>query len=142
MARARKDMFDGSKPKVDLSPMIDLVFLLLIFFMVASTMITYQKDKRITIPIASDAKVPELIDGRVIVNVYADGKIRDESGKVEYQLDQIEQMMAEARSRNPNTRLHLRADKAANHKAVKDVIEASARGGVTQIIFSTYVTEK
>lgn len=140
MARKRKDLFGGSKPNVDMSPMIDLVFLLLIFFMVASTMITYRKDKRVTIPIASDAKVPELIDGRVIINVYADGKVRDESGAVEYQPEQIEQLMAEAKARNPNTRLHLRADKAASHKSVKAVISASARGGVNHIIFSTYVT--
>lgn len=142
MARARKDVFGDSKPNVDMSPMIDLVFLLLIFFMVASTMITFKKDKRVTIPVASGAKVPELIDGRIIINVYSDGKVRDESGTVEYQPEQIEQLMAEAKSRNPNTRLHLRADKEASHKMVKDVIAASARGGVNNIIFSTYVTSK
>ncbi len=142
MARARKDNFADSKPNVDMSPMIDLVFLLLIFFMVASTMITYQKDKRVTIPIATDAKVPELIEGRIIINVYEDGKVRDETGTIEYTADQIEQLMARAKERNPNTRMHLRADKNASHKMVKDVINASARGGVNNIIFSTYVTDK
>ena len=140
MGRARKDIFSGSKPNVDMSPMIDLVFLLLIFFMVASTMITFQKDKRVTIPIASDAKVPELIEGRIVINVYDDGKVRDETGTIEYLPEQIEQLMAKAKERNPNTRMHLRADKNASHKTVKDVINASARGGVNNIIFSTYVT--
>ena len=142
MARARKNVFGDSKPNVDMSPMIDLVFLLLIFFMVASTMITYKKDKRVTIPVASDAKVPELIEGRIIINVYEDGKVRDENGTTEYQPEQIEQLMAEAKARNPNTRMHLRADKNASHKTVKEVINASARGGVNNIIFSTYVTSK
>jgi len=142
MARAKKDVFGDSKPKIDMSPMIDLVFLLLIFFMVASTMITYKKDKRVKISVASDAKVPELIDGRVIINVYKDGKVRDETGAIEYQPEQIEALMAAAKARNPNTRLHLRADKDASHKMVKDVIAASARGGVNSIIFSTYVTAK
>ena len=46
-------MFQGKTLKVDMSPMIDLVFLLLIFFMVSSTLITFRKDPDGKIPIAT-----------------------------------------------------------------------------------------
>ena len=54
----------GSKPRADLSPMIDLVFLILIFFMIASTAIRFKTDPNVEIPTADRAKVAEMIDGR------------------------------------------------------------------------------
>ena len=60
----------------------------------------------------------------------------------ETETEEIEIMMTRARSSNPNTRLHLRADRTVRHEMVKKVIQASSRGGVNQVIFSTYVTEK
>lgn len=145
MARRRTandTLFAGGAPKVDISPMIDLVFLLLIFFMIAATAITYKKDKRVMIPVATDSKVPELVDGRIVINVYQDGVIRDESGMKVYTEDDVERVMAAAKVRNVNSRLHLRADRRATHEQVKKVINASARGGVNNVIFSTYVTDK
>lgn len=145
MARRRTandTLFAEGAPKVDISPMIDLVFLLLIFFMIAATAITYKKDKRVLIPVATASKVPELVEGRIVINVYNDGTIRDESGTKTYTEDDVERVMAAAKGKSPNTRLHLRADRRATHEQVKKVINASARGGVNNVIFSTYVTDK
>lgn len=121
--------------------MIDLVFLILIFFMIASSAIRFKQDDNVTIPIADKAEVPEMIDGRIIINVYPDGTTYDENSKP-VSLEEIELIMSQARSSNPNTRLHLRADKSVRHEMVKKVIQASSRGGVNQVIFSTYVTDK
>lgn len=141
MARRRRDVLGKAQAGPDMSPMIDLVFLLLIFFMVASTAITYKKDRRVQIPVAAAAKVPELIEGRVVINIYPDGSVYDENS-VPTSLDQVEQTMREARERNPRTRLHIRADREVAHEKVKDVIAASGRGGVNNVIFSTFVTDK
>ena len=46
-----------------------------------------------------------------------------------------------AKQENPSVRLHVRADQVAAHAMVKDVIDASARGGVVNVIFSTYITD-
>ena len=120
--------------------MIDLVFLLLIFFMVSSTLITYRKDPNVTIPIASDGKVPRQVKGRVIFNVYQDGTIKSDGGEV-LSLAQVENQMRLAKQQNPGIRLHVRADQVAAHAKVKEVIDASARGGVVNVIFSTYITD-
>ena len=141
MARRRRDVLGAAKAAPDMSPMIDLVFLLLIFFMVASTAITFKKDPNVRIPVAAAAKVPELIEGRVVFNVYPDGSVYDENS-VPVSLDQVEQTMRLAKERNPRTRLHIRADKEVAHEKVKDVIAASGRGGVSNVIFSTFVTSK
>jgi len=130
-------MFEDGGAKADMSPMIDLVFLLLIFFMIASTMITYQKDDNVVIPIASAGKVPDKISGRIVINVYEDGTIKSEFGAV-YSLAELENVMRKAKEEDEDVRLHVRADARANHRKVKDVIAASARGGVTKTYFSTY----
>ncbi|MBL9155676.1 MAG: biopolymer transporter ExbD [Verrucomicrobiales bacterium] len=140
-AVSRKSLFRGRSLQVDLSPMIDLVFLLLIFFMVSSTMITYRQDPNVKIPVASAGKVPGLIQGRVVLNVYEDGTIKDEAGMV---IDTVgvETLMRGAKQADPAVRLHVRADRMAAHRFVKGVVEASAKGGVANVIFSTHVTDK
>jgi len=140
MARKEEDLFGGSTLKADLSPMIDLVFLLLIFFMVTANMITYKKDKRVVVPVASDAKVPELIEGRVVLNVLEDGSVVDTEARV-LSHDDVTQVMSQAKSRNDNARLHLRADARVPYKYIKEVSRASAAGGVPTVIFSTHVVE-
>ena len=131
------DLFAGSGLKADLSPMIDLVFLLLIFFMVAANIITFPKDPNVVIPVASDSKVPELFEGRVVVNIYVEGTINDIRGTV-LSLDELEMRMAQSKVKNANTRLHLRAHKGVPYKHIQDVSRASAAGGVPTVIFSTY----
>lgn len=135
-----KNLFEGSELKTDLSPMIDLVFLLLIFFMVTANMITYKKDDRVVVPIASDAKVPELVEGRVVMNVLEDGSIVDTEKRVLSELE-LTQLMQRAKEKNPKTRLHLRADANVSYKHIKTASRASAAGGVPTVIFSTYVVE-
>ncbi len=127
----------GADPTLDMSPMIDLVFLLLIFFMIASTMITFKKDPKVVIPIASASMKAKMVSQRIVINIYDDGTVADEQSNI-ISVDQIETMMQQAKSQNPDTKLHLRSDQRVSHKAVKDVIAASARGGVNEVIFSTY----
>ncbi|MDA7922616.1 biopolymer transporter ExbD [Verrucomicrobiales bacterium] len=133
----RAQLFDGPGLKADLSPMIDLVFLLLIFFMVAANIITFPKDPNIVIPVASDAKVPELVEGRIVLNIYIDGAIKDIKG-TSLTTEEVTQRVAAAKAKNPNTRLHLRAHKDVPYRHIQTVSRASAVGGVPTIIFSTY----
>ncbi len=135
------ELFEGPGLKTDLSPMIDLVFLLLVFFMVTANIITYPKDPNVIIPIASDSKVPELVEGRVVINVYQDGTLKNTEGNT-ISLDQLTQTMSQAKATNANTRLHLRAHKDVPYRFIKEVSRASAEGGVPTVIFSTYQTSK
>ena len=132
----QNDLFSDAGLKTDLSPMIDLVFLLLIFFMVTANIITYPKDPNVIIPVASAAKV---VEGRVVINLYLDGTIKDTQGNT-LSIDQLTQKVSQAKGKNPNARLHLRAHKGVPYKHIKEVSRASAMGGVPTVIFSTYQT--
>ena len=56
--------------ELDMSPMIDMVFLLLIFFIVASQII--DEKPQVEIPDAVYAKVPDDTTGRLMITVRAD----------------------------------------------------------------------
>ena len=58
--------------QVDMSPMIDMVFLLLIFFLVNATLIIVKMDKRVKVPIAKFSTKQESKLGRIVMNVYGD----------------------------------------------------------------------
>ena len=58
---------------VDMSPMIDMVFLLLIFFIVTANLVVVKMDKRVEVPVAENSTPQEKKTGRIVINVYGDG---------------------------------------------------------------------
>ncbi len=146
-SKLRRSTVEGDELKMNLSPMIDLVFLLLIFFMVSSTMILYRMDPDVKIPIAPQAKTPKDAAGRAIINIYSDGTVKDESGKP-LDLDGVTEYIRKTRERNEKldanikTKIHLRADQRIQLEKVKEVLESAALGGVSDVVFSTYVIDK
>jgi len=132
--------------EMDMSPMIDLTFLLLIFFMVASHIITVQIDRRVNPPTATNSQVAKDAAGRVVVNILADGTIWAQD-KIELtSTESITAYVDEARVRFEEagvpTRLNLRADEDVDTRVVKRVVQAAAEAGVVEIIFGSFAVEK
>lgn len=142
MAKHRKRFVPPEPDLVmDMSPMIDLVFLLLIFFLTNSQMINYLKDPNVKVPVADSARVPKLVQGRIVFNVYNDGQILSERS-VPLTPAEVTRIVAQRKTETPDLRLHVRADRRTPHEAVQKLIAASAEAGVTDVIFSTYVTDR
>jgi len=129
---------------MDMSPMIDLVFLLLIFFMVSSHLIIIQIDKRVNPPTAENAQVAENATGRIVVNVLADGSVWGQDKQELPTSEAITDYVDQAKQRNPQgeTRLHLRADEDVETRAIKKVVEAAGEAGIYDVIFGSYVVEQ
>ncbi len=124
---------------IDLSPLIDLVFLLLIFFMTSSTIITYLKDRRINLPVSEDARVPKGITQRILINVYEDGRFGDEHGSV------IDAATLEQRLQNvasSGTKLQIRPDRRVRHGDVKKVLHAARQAGIEEVIFTAFTSDR
>ena len=132
--------------EMDMSPMIDLTFLLLVFFMVSSHLISVQIDRRVKAPIAKNAQVAKDASGRVVVNILADGTV--------WGLDEIELTSSESitayidaarvaiEQKTIPTRLNLRADKEVDTRIIKKVVQAAAVAGGVEVIFGSYSVEK
>ena len=65
---------DGGDP-VPMAPLIDIVFLTLVFFMVTSVYATLESEIDITLPTADGAVTSERMQGEIFVNLLADGSI-------------------------------------------------------------------
>ena len=128
-------MDEKEETKLQMAPMIDMVFLLIIFFMTASHL-SANKSKDLDIPIASHGVVPRDRPDRWTVNIMADGSVF--SGQTLVSVDDLKTMVIERRKSEPDLKVYLRADKMTPHKEVKSVMTAMAEAGVGDFIFGVF----
>ncbi|MCF7849949.1 MAG: biopolymer transporter ExbD [Kiritimatiellales bacterium] len=132
---------EGGDDEINMAPMIDMVFLLLIFFMVASHLTALERIP-VPLPVAGRAKVPEEARNRQLITIRSD----DESGEdvkiymalKEMTVEELTPIMTELYEENEELQVYLRADRYVKHKHVKAVMGACAEAGISDIIFGTF----
>ncbi len=120
----------------NITPMIDLTFLLLIFFMVTSKLSKEQKKMDISLPTAASATQPDDLSNRDIINL--DGKgvlfVADRAMSDEQMREYLE---ARFRS-NPPLKIYLRADRDTPGKRIREFMKLASEAGAISVIFGTY----
>jgi biopolymer transport protein ExbD len=125
--------------EVDLTPMIDIVFLLIVFFMTVANMITAEKHP-IEVPISLNSTLPEEKGDRTTITVSKDGTLY--SGVYEVTLDELKDRLKNEFEHDPAVQIFLRVDSDAEHQYVNDVMQTCASVGMSKIIFAAYQSEK
>jgi biopolymer transport protein ExbD len=130
---------EGGEDEINMAPMIDMVFLLLIFFMVASHLTALERIP-VVLPVADKAKVPEEARDRQLITVLpsADGGASYYMNLQEVDIKELGKEIARLAEADPNLRIYLRADRIVLHKHIKAVMETCAEAGISDIIFGTY----
>ena len=126
---------DKDETKVQMAPMIDMVFLLIILFMTASHLSAH-KSKNLDIPVATHGVIPKERPDRWTVNIEADGTIF--SGQDHVTISELKQMVTDRLQTEPELKVYLRADKITPHREVKSVMRAMAEAGVGDFIFGVF----
>lgn len=121
--------------EIDMSPMIDLVFLLLIFFMVASVVVELEKVD-VAIPESDHAKVPDDTKGRMMLSVGANGQIY--VGTEPVTLEQLTPRIAAEQELDENVRILIRADERVEYQVLKRLMIACGDAGATDLIYATF----
>jgi biopolymer transport protein ExbD len=62
-------------PAIQLTAMMDVIFLLLCFFITTSVFSQWEYEVDISLPTAKTGKVPERLPGEVIINITKDGQV-------------------------------------------------------------------
>jgi biopolymer transport protein ExbD len=120
--------------EVNLTPVIDMVFLLLIFFLVATKFADIERDVRVHPPTSRNARPITAIPEEIVVNVTADGLMLV-AGRAR-SLDEIERLLEAASETNPHQSVVIRGDRnAILHQAVK-VLDLCEKNNIE----STYLT--
>lgn len=136
MAQWKPEQDDGD---VDLTPMIDIVFLLIVFFMTVASVITAEKVP-VDMAVALNSTIPEDYGERTTITVRQDGSIF--AGVFPVSLDELTDILREEIKADPSVKVYLRADRATEHQFVNDVMEACRSVGLFNIIFAAYQSEK
>jgi biopolymer transport protein ExbD len=125
---------DDEYAEIDMSPMIDMVFLLLIFFLVATVVIDLKVP--VTVPTAYYSKVADNIEGRIILSIKPDGKLF--VGLKEATLEEVKTALTKAREDDPKIIIQIRSDGNVKYKINEELMAACAEVGVLDLIYSTY----
>jgi biopolymer transport protein ExbD len=121
--------------KFEMAPMIDMVFLLLVFFMCASHLSVVQ-NVELEIPTAENAVVPKERPSRFVVNITTDGKVF--GGNVPTDIAGLKDMVKAEKALIPDLKVYLRADQNTPHKHVKKVMNAMTELGIDDFIFGAF----
>jgi len=119
-------------PAMDMTPMIDCVFLLLIFFMV-TTVFKNPAQLKLTLP---DAYFPSKVDKKQItVELDAEGNLAID-GKMST-IDQFDSFLVNEKQKTGNKSIVIRADKVAKHGDVLRIMRLAKGVGIETIALST-----
>jgi len=132
---------EATEVAMDMTPMIDVVFLMIIFFMIVSDM-TQQDLAEITLPMAEEAVDDQTEKGRMIVNIYKTGEIEikqqpyatlDDSQSVNalrnYLAAEVSKGEKDAQGLSERALL-IRADKETKFKEVQKVMRICGENGI------------
>jgi biopolymer transport protein ExbD len=128
-------------PEFQIAPMIDILLVLLVFFMSISSTEVLQSNHEITLPVAADGKdASKNSPGQVIINIAwvpmnDVGSIEISDIKYAAASDIIPQVQ-KAIQANPVARVLIRADRSVKWEFMKTVMSAVAKAGVENVTFS------
>jgi biopolymer transport protein ExbD len=119
-----------------MAPMIDMVFLLLVFFMTVASVAKSQRQIELELPESEESIVPEDASGRGILSVDAAGAYF--IGDQPHTLESIQSAIRMRIQSDPTTQVQVRADQATKYAAVQRLLKAAAEAGAYEIIYATY----
>ena len=128
--------------ELNITPLIDVVFLLLIFFMVSTT---FERDSELQIELPEATAKPQgLEDQSIVVAIDATGRYQvDGRSLVNVQPETLKEAIARARDKKQaSPSLVISADAATPHQAVITVMDAARQLGIDHLSFATRLTQE
>lgn len=119
-----------------ITPMIDMTFLLLIFFMVTSKLSKEQVKMDVSLPTASVAKIPDDLSNRDVINVDKEGNYY--IANVMASGEQLKRHLQARFKAAPPLKIYYRADKDTPYEVTERFMKLAADAGAHQVLFGTY----
>ncbi len=126
------------EPRIDLTPMVDVVFLLLIFFMISTTFV---ESPGISIKLPeSSAETVEREPKEIKVYLSREGDIYHRDRKIT--LDDFKELLAEHQSDAEETTVLLLADQESRHGKVVTLMDLARDAGFVKLAIATEQRKK
>lgn len=126
-------------PQFQFTPMIDVVFLLLCFFITTSVFSQWEYEVDVVLPTAQTGKLPDRLPGEIIINVSREGRIViNQQGmsaeQLRARLDRLARFF-------PGQPVVVRADRATPYEHIIGVIDVCRQVDIWNISFATSADE-
>ena len=152
MARHRKyEPGEDAEPALDISSLIDVCFLLLIYFLVTSTIKPRETDLGMALPAANPSTEQPDIEP-LLIRIEASGAIFTGAGTAQQSMDtdvsvrdlpllrgQLDMYSSAARAANSRPLVQIYADGNATQQRVIDVLNALAGANINSVTFTDLV---
>ena len=124
-------------PRIEITPMIDIVFLLLIFFMISTTFISIPGLK-VNLPKTTSREISQQ-KAEINLMITKEGKIYLDDRSLDE--DALSREFLAAFERDAETTVILRADRDASHGKVVQVMDLARRAKLHRLAIATEILE-
>ncbi len=119
-----------------IAPMIDITWILIIFFMVTMHLVENEFAVEVNLPVASAAEIPPDMNGRVIVNIDKTGGYF--VGSQAMNLAELTAHLKQRMIQHPPLKVYLRADATVPAQKTKEFYRACAEASAVEIILASF----
>ncbi len=127
-------------PAFQFTAMIDVVFLLLCFFITTSVFSQWELEVDIALPTAQSAKMPDRLPGEVIINLDREGRVTINQREVTR--EDLADRLARLAQFFPGQSVVIRADKMTSYEHLVGVIDLCRLSDIWNISFATSADEQ
>jgi biopolymer transport protein ExbD len=127
-----------AKPDVygfQIAPMVDILLVLLVFFIVTWNFSLSEKELDVKIPSAANSKETDPYVGQVVVNVKIDGTIKLNGETLTG--DQLLEKLRDLARLYPDQAVILRGDQNADYKFIVNVLDLCRQANIWNVAFAT-----
>ena len=120
---------EGLKADINVTPLVDVVLVLLIIFMVITPMLTRGRD--VQLPVATSADEEHEQRESVVLTVTADQRLWIETESVS--LEQLPAAVKQRFAGNPNMQVLIKADSGVSVRALRPVLQKLKAASISEI---------
>ena len=124
---------------VQMAPLIDIVFLTLVFFMVTSVYANLESEVDITLPTADSAEQSERTPGEIFINLPADGRII--LNQREMTIEELQEVLYRVAEYYPGGAVIVRGDRSAVLGRAIAILDCCRKADIQNVAFAALSEE-
>ena len=123
------------KPEVNITPVIDMVFLLLIFFLVATKFADIERDIRVQPPSSSNLRPVTAVPHEIVINITREGQLLI-AGQAR-KMGEVDSLLAAAIVSNPQQAVVIRGDKESVLQYAVNILDLCEKHKIAKTYLTT-----
>ena len=125
----------GVLPSFQMTSMMDIIFLMLFFFITTSVFSQWEYEINISLPSAQSGKVPDRLPGEIIINITADGRVS--VNQQDLTMDALKTRLDRLARYFPGQPVVLRADKQTRYEDLIKVVDTCRKADIWNFSMAT-----